>query len=381
MAISKLRRAALEAEQHLLSNAVGPPVHKQTPGAECLPGDQSQGFGHRAARAACRARNGVLFLCDQTRNNVEWQRVNLCAFSFHEVCDEETFHFYALVCKILRTCFVSPYSLVAVWVKMNYVAASLLQPRWCNTVSFPLRIKLHVPKIKSKTWKKVVWTELVFMMFNQESAMGNWWQHGKDFVGICLDDRKQWGASWLLFADPMSSVPLCSAPVRGAEGLPKQNQEGAGARSTSTEDPNLISIITVPRWDGRTGGNWAAQSDSKWRAWNKRRGNRRSCGWCSSDRDRYVDRGGKDCMGYCSGDRSCAVPRVHILSPLSLGTAAAFCSLWQQSNIFIHVKKYCCFLLSTIMLLSWAILIQYIPAQGILWFCDKLSMFEESVRL
>lgn len=71
MAISKLRHSALEAEQHPLSNAVGPPVHRQTPGAECLPGVQSQGFGHRAARAACRARNGVLFLCDQTRNNVE----------------------------------------------------------------------------------------------------------------------------------------------------------------------------------------------------------------------------------------------------------------------------------------------------------------------
>lgn len=61
---------------------------------------------------------------------------------------------------------------------------------------------------------------------------------------VYLDDGKRWGASWLIRSADTST--LCKGHWR-AEGAKSGVQEGAGACGAFSVDPNLISMVTVPR--------------------------------------------------------------------------------------------------------------------------------------
>lgn len=63
---------------------------------------------------------------------------------------------------------------------------------------------------------------------------------------VYLDDGKRWGASRLIRSADTSTQCHCKGHWR-AEGAKSGLQEGAGACGAFSVDPNLISMVTVPR--------------------------------------------------------------------------------------------------------------------------------------
>lgn len=168
-------------------------------------------------------------------------------------------------------------------------------------------------------------------------------------MGMWLDDRKQWGVSWLLLADPLSPVPLCSAPVRGAGGLPKQNQEGAGHAVLLQRI--LIWSPSLP-FPGETGEQVETELLSQIVSGGPE---------TKEEETGEVDGAAATEIGMLTEERRTAwVIAQEAEAVLSLVCTSCPCP-WVQLllfavydkaviNIFIHVKKYCCFLLSVILL-------------------------------